>query len=88
MSININVQKQPPEVFYEKRCSFENIAKFTGNITCDRASFFKVARLRPDTLLKKELWHRCLSLNLLNFQEHFFTEQPQVNVSEEKHVML
>ena len=46
--------------------------------------FFKVARLRPDTLLKKELWHRCFSLNLLNFQEHFFTEQPQMNVSEKK----
>ena len=50
--------------------------------------FFKVARLRPDTLFEKELWHKCFSLNLLNFQEHFFTEQPQVNVSEEKHVML
>ena len=32
--------------------------------TCARVSFFdKVACLRPTTLLKKRLWHRCFPVN-------------------------
>ena len=59
-------QKQPPEVFYEKSV-LRNFAKFTGN-TCAVVSFFnKVAGMRPATLLKKRLRHRCFPVNFAKF---------------------
>ena len=41
---------------------------------CQGLFFNKVADLRPATLLKKRLWHRCFLWILWNFQEHLFTE--------------
>ena len=36
--------------------------------TCARVSFFhKVAGLRPATLFKKRLWHRCFPVNFVKF---------------------
>ena len=47
----MNVQKQPPEAFCKKMCSW----KFQPETFLN-----KVAGLRPATLLKKRLWsHAC-----------------------------
>ena len=48
------IKRQPPEVFYEKGV-FKNFAKFTGKHLCQKILFYKVAGLRPATLLKKRL---------------------------------
>ena len=47
-----------------RRCSVKNgvlrnFEKFTGKHLCQGLFFNKVAALRPATLLKKSLWHRC-----------------------------
>ena len=37
--------------------------------------FYKVAGLRPATLLKRRLWHRCFPVNFAKLlRTHFFTE--------------
>ena len=59
-------QKQPPEVFYKKGV-LRNFTKFTGKHLCQSLSFNKVADLRPATLLKKRLWHRCFPVNFVKF---------------------
>ena len=51
-----------------QRCSIgksvlRNFVKFTGNHLCQSLFFNKVAGLRPATLLKKRLWHRCFALS-------------------------
>ena len=62
-----------------QRCSIikgvlRNFAKFTGKHLCQRL-FFKVAGLRPATLLKKSLRHRCFPVNFAKFlRTPFFTE--------------
>ena len=47
-----------PEVFCKKG-ALRNFAKFTGIHLCQSFFFNKVAGLRPATLLKKRLWHKC-----------------------------
>ena len=47
-------EKQPQEVFYDKRL-FRNFTKFTGKHLCQSSFFNKVAGLKPATLLKKRL---------------------------------
>ena len=50
-------------------------AKFTGKHLCQSFFFNKVADLRPETLLKKRLWHRCFTLNFVKFlRTPFLTE--------------
>ena len=57
-----------PEVFCRKSV-LRNFAKFTGKHLSE--SLF----LRPATLLKKRLWHRCFPVNFAKFQRTpFFTE--------------
>ena len=60
------LQKQPPEVFYKKGI-LRNFAKFTGKHLCLRVFFNKIAALRPATLFKKSLWHRCFPVNFAKF---------------------
>ena len=55
-----------PEVFCEKGV-LRNIVKFTGKHLCQSLFFDKVACLRPATLLKKRLWHRCFPMNFVKF---------------------
>ena len=55
-----------------QRCSvkmvFLEISQNSQENTCARVSFFKkVAGLRPATLLKKRLCHRCFPVNLAKF---------------------
>ena len=60
------LQKQPPEVFYEKVVP-RNFTKFTEKHRCHSLFFNKVADLRPATLLKKRLWHRCFPEKFAKF---------------------
>ena len=50
-----------------KKGDLRNFAKFTGKHLCQSPFFNKVAGLRPATLLKKRLWHRCFTLNFAKF---------------------
>ena len=65
-----------------------NFAKFTGKHQCQSLFFNKVAALRPATLLKKRIWHRCFPVNLWNFQEHLFTEHIRVTASRHSHIVV
>ena len=55
-----------PELFCEKNIPI-NFVKFTGKHLCQSPSFNKVLGLRPATLLKKWLWHRCFPVNFAKF---------------------
>ena len=45
----------------------KNFAKFRGKHLCQGLFFNKVSGLRPATLLKKRLWHRCFAVNFAKF---------------------
>ena len=74
------IQKQPPEVFYKKRCS----QKFHKNLQenpCARASFLiklQAWGLRPATLLKKRLWHKYFPVNFVKFLAIPFLHQTNI----------
>ena len=55
-----------------RRCSVRNgilrkLAKFTGKHLCKSLFFNKVSGLRPLTLLKRRLWHKCFPMNFAKF---------------------
>ena len=55
-----------------RRCSviksvFRNFAKLPGKHLCHSLFFNKDSGLRPETLLKKRLWHRCYPVNFAKF---------------------
>ena len=63
-----------PEVYCRKGV-LRNFAKFTGKHMCQIIFFSEAAGLRPATLFKKRLWHRCLSVNFAKFlRTPFLTE--------------
>ena len=45
----------------------KNFAKYKGKYLCQSLFFNKFAGLRPATLLKKRLWHRCFPVNSAKF---------------------
>ena len=53
-----------PEVFYKKGV-LRNFTKLTGKQLCQS--------LRPATLSKKRLWHKCFPVNFVKFLNTFFT---------------
>ena len=55
-----------PEVFCKEGILI-NFSKFTGKHLCQSLFLNKVAGLRPATLLKKRLWHRCFPMNFVKF---------------------
>ena len=60
-----------------------NFAKFTGKHLYQSHFFNKVAGLRPTTLLKKRLWHRCFPVNFVKFvRTPCFTEHLWTTASE------
>ena len=62
------------EVFCKKGV-LRNFTKFTGKYLCQSLFFNKVAGLRPATLLKKRLWHRCFPVHFAKFlKTNFLTE--------------
>ena len=63
-----------------QRCSVKkgvlrNLTKFTGKNLCHRLFFNKVAGLRPATLFKKRLWHRCFPVNFVKFLSTAFLQK-------------
>ena len=60
-----------PQVFC-KEIVARNYAKLTVKQLCQSLFFNKVARLRPASLLKKRLWHRCFSVNFVKFLRTLF----------------
>ena len=58
--------KQPLELFC-KKCVLRNFARFTGQHLCQSLFFNKVEGLRPASLFKKRLWHRCFPVNFAKF---------------------
>ena len=50
-----------------KKNVLENFTKPTGKRLCQSFFFNKVARLRPATLSKKKLWHRCFPVSFVKF---------------------
>ena len=63
-----------PDVFCKKD-ALRNFAKSAGKHLCQSLFFNKVAGLRPATLLKKRLWHRCFPVNFAKFlRTPFLTE--------------
>ena len=62
------------EVFC-KKCVLRIFANFTGKHLCQSLFFNKFAGLRPATLSKKRLWHRCFPVRFAKFlSAAFFTE--------------
>ena len=62
-------KKWPPEIFTKKRV-VKSFAKFTGKHLCRR---------RPETLLRKRIWHRYFPVNFTKFSKNiFFIEHFQV----------
>ena len=57
-----------------KKGILKNFAKFTGKHLCQGLFFSKVAGLRPATLLKKRLWHRCFPVNFAKFLKTSFLQ--------------
>ena len=57
--------KQLQVVSIKKKGALKNFAKFTEKHLCQSLYFNKVAGLRPVTLVKKRLWHRCFLVNIL-----------------------
>ena len=57
-----------------KKGVFRNFDKFTEKHLCQSFFFNKVAGLRPETLLKKRLWHRCFPVNFEKFLRTTFLQ--------------
>ena len=55
-----------PDVLCKKGV-LRNFAKFTRKHLCQSLFVNKVTGLRPATLLKKRLWHRCFPVNFTKF---------------------
>ena len=63
-----------PKVFCKKM--FFIISQISQESTCANLFLNKVADLRPATLLKKRLWHRCFPVNITKFLRTFFYRTP------------
>ena len=50
-----------------RKSAFRNFAKFTVKHLCQSLFFNKAAALRPASLLKERLWHRCFPMNFAKF---------------------
>ena len=48
-----------------KQGVLKNFTKFAGKHLCQNLFFYKVVGLRPATLLKRRLWHRCFSVKFV-----------------------
>ena len=65
-----------------RKCVLRNFAKFTVKHLCQSLFFNKIAGLRPATLSKKKLWHRCFPVNFVEFlRTPFFTEHLRMTAS-------
>ena len=67
----VNFRSSRLEVFC-KTGVLRSFPKFTGKHLCQSLFFNKVAGLRPATLLKKRLWHKCFHVNFAKFLRTLF----------------
>ena len=67
-------------MFYKKGV-LRNFTKFTGKHLCQSLFFNKVAGLRPASLSKKRLWHRCFPVLCEISKNTVFTEHLQTTAS-------
>ena len=75
MCTKLQIYRSSRPVVFCKKGLLKNFAKFTGKHLCQSLFFNKVAGLRPASLLKKRLWHRCFPVNFAEFlRTAFFTE--------------
>ena len=65
--LNLNVNRSSHRSCSVRKVVLRNFAKFTWKHLCPSLFFNKVAGLRPATLLKRRLWHRCLPVNFVKF---------------------
>ena len=70
----ITKRRSRREVFCKKGV-LENFTKFTGKHLCWSLFFNKVAGVRPESILKKRLQHRCFPLNLVKFLKNSFFKE-------------
>ena len=78
---NLRFRSSHLKVFCKKGV-LGNFTNFIGTHLCQRLSFNKVSGLRPATLLKKSLWHRCFPVNFVKFlRTPFFYRTPPVAAS-------
>ena len=53
------------QTYSMKKGFLRNFTKFTEKHLCQSLFFNKVTGLRPATLLKKKLWHRCFPVKVV-----------------------
>ena len=61
------MNKSNHQKVFRKKGVLRNFTRFTGKHLYQSLFFNKVAGLRPATMLKKRLWHRCFPVNFVNF---------------------
>ena len=71
---NLSFRSSLPEALCKKGV-LRNFTKLTGKHLCQRLFFNKAAGLRPATLLKKTLWHRCFPVNFVKFLRTTFLNE-------------
>ena len=52
---------------WQSKGDVRNFTKFIGKQPYQSLFFHEIAGLRPGTLLKERLWHRCLPVNFVKF---------------------
>ena len=66
VDLTLREKSSRSEVF-SKKVVLRNFVKFTGKHLCQFLFLNKVVGMRPATLLKKRLWHRCFPVNFDRF---------------------
>ena len=72
--INITMTEAVAQRFSVREGVLRNFAKFARNHLYQSLFFNKVAGLRPATLLKKLLWHRCFPVSFAKFLRTVFSQ--------------
>ena len=75
-----DVQTEPPEVFFKKRCS-QKFRKIHWKTLVPESLFLKSCRTQPATLLKKRPQHRCFPVTFMKFLGTPFYRIPLVAAS-------
>ena len=66
---------------FVKQRVLKNFVKFTEKHLFQSLSFNRVAGLRPVTLLKKRLWHRCFPVNFAKFSRIPFLQNTSLKTT-------
>ena len=72
--VNITMTEAVAQRFSVREVVLRNFAKLAGNHLYQSLFFNKVAGLRPATLLKKLLWHRCFPVSFAKFLRTVFSQ--------------